>query len=162
MPIFQNILVPTDFGDASERAAAVALDLAEVSRAKVTLMHVVRLPPYYYTTYAQGLAWPTDELEGQARKELSAAVAKAKERYANVEGTVVAGDAWQRILETAKERGADLIVMGTHGRRGFSRVLLGSVAEKVVRLSPLPVMVVSAGESIQAKEKLIVEIAHRG
>jgi nucleotide-binding universal stress UspA family protein len=62
------------------------------------------------------------------------------------------GEPWKQILEIAKERMADIIVMGTHGRRGLSRVFLGSVAEKVVRLSPVPVMTVPGKTDRRARE----------
>ena len=147
MGSFDHILVPTDFGDASTAALERALELAAKLGSKVTVLHTTRLPPYYYSAYAEGLAWPVDELEGRAKKELDALVAKAKSRYPKIEGVLGEGEPWERILEAAKDRGADLIVMGTHGRRGVSRVLLGSVAEKVVRTSPIPVMTVSGGEA---------------
>lgn len=155
MNAFQHILVPTDFGDASDRALELALDLASKFESKVTLLHATWLPPYYYSAYAEGLGWPTNELEGQANKALDAAVTKAKARYPQVEGTLMAGEPWERILGASKERGADLIVMGTHGRRGLSHVFLGSVAEKIVRLSPIPVMTVCTEAERQAKEKAL-------
>ena len=71
------------------------------------------------------------------------------------EWAVTFGDPAQAILDTAKERGADLIVMGTHGRRGLSHVLLGSVAERIVRLSPVPVLTVSGKAEREAKEKAL-------
>jgi len=141
---FRHILVPIDFGEASESAFDLALELATKFEAKVTLVHVTWLPPYYYSAYAEGLAWPTDELDHMAKKQLDAAVASARVRYPNIEGALAAGEPWERILETAKERAADLIVMGTHGRRGLTHLFLGSVAEKIVRLSPIPVLTVSA------------------
>ncbi len=155
MHSFKHILVPTDFEDASEHALAVALNLAAKFDAKVTLLHATQLPPYYYAAYAEGLAWPTDELEGQARTALDDAGKKAKERYSNVETVLADGEPSYKILETARDRDVDLIVMGTHGRRGVSRVLLGSVAEKTVRLSPIPVMTVCAEEERRAKEKAL-------
>jgi nucleotide-binding universal stress UspA family protein len=150
---FKHILVPTDFGAASDAAVALALDVASRFGSQVTLLHATWLPSYYALTYAEGLAWPVDELEGEARQALDAALANARKRYPNVEGSLVAGEPWERILEAAKQRNADLVIMGTHGRRGFSRVFLGSVAEKVVRLAPIPVMTVSAEAERRAKEK---------
>jgi len=154
---FKHILVPTDFGEPADRALDLALDLAPKFGSKVTLLHATWLPPYYYAAYAEGLAWPTDELEGQANKELAAAVTKARARYTNVEGTLVSGEPWERILQAVTDRGTDLIVMGTHGRRGLSRVLLGSVAEKIVRLSPIPVLTISGKADQEAKEKALAQ-----
>jgi nucleotide-binding universal stress UspA family protein len=158
----KHILVPTDFGDASEHALAYALELAAKFDAKVTLLHVTALPPYFYSAYAQGLAWPTEQLEGHAKKELEAATKKAKEGYAKLESAFVVGEPSRAILEFAKQRGADLIVMATHGRRGLSRLLLGSIAEKIVRLSPIPVMTVSTEAERRAKEQLLAESSREG
>ncbi len=157
MKPFRHILVPTDFSDAANQALELALELAPKFEAKITLLHSTWLPPYYYSAYAEGLAWPTEELEGKAKQELDAACSRAKERYANVESVLASGEAWERILEAAKERAVDLIVMGTHGRRGISRLVLGSIAEKVVRLSPVPVLTVSAAAERRAKEEALAQ-----
>ncbi len=143
MTAFKHLLVPTDFGDASERALDVAIEIATKFDATITLLHATWLPPYYYSAYAEGLAWPTDELEGAAGRELAAAVSRARARYPKVAGKLVPGEPWERILEAAQEDEADLIVMGTHGRRGVARAVLGSVAEKTVRMSPIPVLTIS-------------------
>ena len=149
MSNIQHLLVPTDFGEASNAAIELALALASKLDAEVTLLHATWLPPVYYSTYAGGLAWPTDELEGEAKKELDELVAKTRTRYSKVNGTLVAGDPWECILAAATKHGADLIVMGTHGRRGIPRALLGSVAEKVVRSSPIPVLTTAATSTAQ-------------
>lgn len=146
MAAFSHILVPTDFGEASDRALATALELAPIFDARVTLMHATLLPPNYTARYIEECGTPTDDLREGARRELEAAVAKAKQRWSKLEGALLVGDPWARILEAAKEHGADVIIMGTHGRRGVARAVLGSIAEKIVRLSPIPVMTVSAHE----------------
>ena len=153
MKPIEHILVPTDFGDASERALDLAIDMAKGFDAKVILMHATFPPSYYYGAYAEGLAFPVDELESQAGKALDAAVGRAVRRHAMVARLLVEGEPWERILAVSKERGADLIVMGTHGKRGLVHAILGSVAEKVVRLSSIPVMTISAEAQRQAKEK---------
>lgn len=142
MPAFQHILVPTDFGDASERALATALDLAAVFGSQVTIMHATLLPPYTVPAEEE-VASLTYDADDPATKQLNAVVSKARQRYARVDGALMIGTPWARILEASKERDADLIIMGTHGRRGISRMFLGSVAEKIVRLSTIPVMTVS-------------------
>jgi nucleotide-binding universal stress UspA family protein len=81
-----------------------------------------------------------------AATELEDVRKKASHVYPNVEAKMVTGEPWEKIIETAREIGADLIVMGTHGRRGVSRALIGSVAEKVVRLATIPVLVARAEE----------------
>ncbi len=145
MTPFKHILVATDFSDAADQALELATTLAMTFQSKLTLLHAYSIPTAGYD-YAAGLLWPLDDLSRAAKKELDRVLAKAKERYPNVEGVLVCGDPWSQILEMAKTCGADLIVVGTHGRRGLSRVLLGSVAEKVVRASPVPVLTVSSKE----------------
>ncbi len=104
--------------------------------------------------------WPTDELAKAAKKELEASMtlAKTKANYSNIEPLLASGPPWEQILQVAKERGADLIVMGTHGRRGLSHALLGSVAEKVVRISPIPVLTVGTPDAGQAREKILAGV----
>ena len=140
MAPFRHILVPVDFGDPSERAVDLALTMASRFDAKVTLLHVSWMPAYYYATYAEGLAFPIEEMEVAAKKMLDDVLAKAKLRHAQTDSKMVAGDPWEQIIETAKASSADLIIMGTHGRRGVAHMFLGSVAEKVVRHSPIPVL----------------------
>jgi nucleotide-binding universal stress UspA family protein len=137
----KHILVPTDFGESSERAERLAADLATKFDAKVTLLHVwsVQMP-----SYAEGLTWPIDSIEAAARDALALAHDRLKEVHANTDSVLAAGVVWDQILETSRERDVDMIVMGTHGRRGIPRAFLGSVAEKVVRLSPVPVLTVAA------------------
>lgn len=159
MNAFRNILVATDFGDASAEALERALALAVPLGARITLLHVYSLPVANYG-YAAGLYWPVADLERAAQGELDGALAKIKERYGNVEGLVACGEPCPMILEAARLRNADLIVMGTHGRRGLSRALLGSVAEKVVRLSPVPVLTVSSREDRELKTSLEGATAH--
>jgi nucleotide-binding universal stress UspA family protein len=141
MITLKRILVPTDFGGTSARALGLAIELAEKLDAEITLMHAYVLPIAVYG-YGESLAWPTDDLEQAAQKALDHALATAKQRYSKMKGVLASGDAWAQILEVAKQSGADLIVMGTHGRHGVARAFLGSVAEKVVRLSPVPVLTV--------------------
>jgi nucleotide-binding universal stress UspA family protein len=143
MNSYRHVLVATDFGPAAETAVDHALMIAKTFGAKVTLLHCTWLPPYYYSAYAEGIAWPTSELEVKAKEELEGAVANARMIHSKVESMLVAGDAWTEICKAAKERGADLVVVGTHGRRGLPRVFLGSVAERVVRMSDVPVLTVS-------------------
>jgi nucleotide-binding universal stress UspA family protein len=155
MTSFKHILVPTDFGEPADCALDCAITLAAKFDAQITLLHASGVPPYAYSAYAEGLYWPTNEMAKEEKKCLDALIAKTKDRYAKLDGVVLAGEPWLAILEVSKSRHADLIVMGTHGRRGLSRVFLGSVAEKVVRLSPIPVMTISGVADREAKEKAL-------
>ena len=148
MELIKHILVPTDFGEPAERATEYALALAKKFEAKLTLMHVYSIPTY---GYAEGFAWPVEELGKAAQKALETAVAAVKQRSAGIESTLVMGAPWEQILLVAKQRAVDLIVMGTHGRRGLSRMFLGSVAERVVRMSPVPVLAIPGAEHASPK-----------
>jgi nucleotide-binding universal stress UspA family protein len=136
---FGHLLVPTDFEEPAEQALSLALKLAARFRSKVTLVHAERPP-----STAKGSRQTSPDFELNARTALDAAVAKAKATYENVDSLLSIGPRWERILEAATQTGADLIVMGTHGRAGLARVLLGSVAERVVQMSKVPVLTVSA------------------
>jgi nucleotide-binding universal stress UspA family protein len=156
MTVFKHLLVPTDFGEAAGRALELAISLATPSEAKITLLHACWIPPMAYAGLdTGGLYWPTDAIANAAKKQLEAAItlAKTKLGYPRIEPLVVTGSPWEQILSAAKTHGVDLIVMGTHGRQGMVHALLGSVAEKVVRLSPVPVLTVGAPAERQEGEK---------
>jgi nucleotide-binding universal stress UspA family protein len=159
MNAFRHILVPTDFSAAANHALDLAADLATSFDAKLTLMHAVTLP---VTAYAEGLYWPIDALEREARKMLDDVVAKARPRCPRINSVLTCGVPWELILGTAKDRQVDLIVMGTHGRRGLHRMILGSVAEKVLRLSPVPVLTCQASEgeetSVSTKDVSVIQV----
>jgi len=144
--MFRHILVPTDFGDASARARGIALELARRFDARVTLLHVWTVPS---AVYGEGLSWPTEALEAAAQRALDGELAASAKVHPPTEAKLRVGVPWERILESVKELDVDLVVMGTHGRRGLSRLVLGSVAEKLVRLSPVPVLTV--GEEPEEK-----------
>jgi nucleotide-binding universal stress UspA family protein len=154
MGSFTRIIVPTDFAEPADRALDVAISLASQFDGNITLFHASGLP-HANGSYADGLNWPANEMMKEDKRWLDALVVKAKERYVLIDGAVTAGEPWLAILALAKAQHADLIVMGTHGRKGLSRVFLGSVAEKVVRLSPIPVLTVSGTADREAKENAL-------
>ncbi len=132
------ILVPVDFEAASTKALATAKDLAARFGVEVVLVHVYQLPVYTYP----GLE-PT--LLPGFHTEVTAAAQRALNDLAqkeNARGVLREGDPSTEILAAAEELGAAMIVMGTHGRTGLSHLFLGSVAEKVVRKSQVPVLTV--------------------
>jgi nucleotide-binding universal stress UspA family protein len=141
MTIPRQILCPTDLTESSTGALDAAIELAKLCDASVTLVHVFEAPIYAGPPFMP----PIDsgpEIENAARAALDAAVVTAKTKLPSIVGVLRRGRTWEEILGAAKETNADLIVMGTHGRRGLPRAILGSVAEKVVRLSPVAVMTV--------------------
>jgi len=139
--MFKHILVPTDFSEPSQLALQYAISLAQKFEAKLSLLHVYGIPTVYYP---DNVSWPLEELGKAAQASLDHAAADARRVWPRTEGHVELGDPRDRILEYAKTCGADLIVIGTHGRRGVAHLVMGSVAESVVRMSPVPVLTVSA------------------
>ena len=135
-----NILVPTDFSACSEQALDYAVQLADRLDARVHLLSVIGVPSYGVPELGVGLTAPMmDNMIADTQRELDQLAGVRK----LVKQTLVrVGDARDVILQTADELKADLIVMGTHDRRGISRALLGSVTEMIVRTSKLPVLTV--------------------
>lgn len=139
----ERILVPHDFSETADAALTMALDLAAKLRARVTILHAYEAPTYVFPESVVATA----DLVGQIRGAAEEALANLKERVekpggVQVETMLRQGVAWSEIDRAAKELSADLVVMGTHGRRGISRALIGSVAEKVVRTASCPVLTV--------------------
>jgi nucleotide-binding universal stress UspA family protein len=137
---FKHILVATDFSECSERAVDLALELAQKFEAQLTLLHSWDAPAY---AYSGGLYVQVDivtPIEEAAVAQLDKATLELKRRMPNVKSVIRSGAPWEEILSAASELHADLIVLGSHGRRGLNRALLGSVAEKVVRMATVPVL----------------------
>ncbi len=148
MKVFRRILHPTDFSRASGAAFAKALALAKENRADLLLVHVL-LPstPFIGNGYVSPKTY--EELEVAARRgaerQLDRLLRKARSAKTRVKGLLVEGVAYEQIARVARRKRADLIVLGTHGRTGFSRFFLGSVAERVIPLAPCPVLTVGPG-----------------
>jgi nucleotide-binding universal stress UspA family protein len=144
---FRRILVATDFAESAERALACAVQLARRHGAELVLVHVyMDLPAYPEITAGQVVA-----IYEEQRAWIEAALER-RARAARGEGLLAravlrTGPAASTIAETAKDEGADLLVVGTHGRSGLDRLILGSVAERVVRLASCPVLVVKSAEA---------------
>jgi nucleotide-binding universal stress UspA family protein len=139
---FKHVLVPTDFGEAAGRALAIAVDLATKWGSALTLLHTYEIPTYAYPgamSVAVDLLTP---VRNAAQARLDKELAELRTRLPRADGVLAVGVPWQEIERTIRETHADLVVMGTHGRHGLDRVLIGSVAEKVVRLSSVPVLTV--------------------
>ncbi len=144
MSLFKHVLVPTDFGQSSKKALDVAIELAYILGAHVTILHTCEIPAAAYSGMAVAPVDLLSPLTDAAKKELDELVASLRGRCSACNGVLKVGVPWEEILRTVAETGADLIVMGTHGRRGIAHALLGSVAEKIVRMSPIPVLTVRA------------------
>jgi nucleotide-binding universal stress UspA family protein len=139
MDRFRHILAPTDLSEASQRGVDAAVTLALELDAWVTLVHVYEVPSYAYYVLGDG---STAEARAHAQRELDEVLARVRARFPEAEGVLRQGIPWRGILDVAKERRANLIVLSTHGHRRVQHALIGSVAEKIVRLSPVPVVTV--------------------
>ena len=134
----KSVLVPIDFSELSYEAIAPAKEYVE-SEANLTLIHV--LTPLHPADPAA--MWHTIDDEQRKQKIKAFLAEKLGEMgYQKVQIEVKLGDPSTEIVDFAKEIGTDLIVLPSHGKKGISRFLLGSVAERVVRLSPCPVLVI--------------------
>ncbi len=144
MAAFRKLLVATDFSPDAAEAVKVAVDLARVCGGEIVLLHVCQMPAYSFANGAMYI--PTPELVADILRDANRGLAMIKERIPDVavETVRVEGEPAADILRVAAERKVDLIVMGTHGRRGLRRWIAGSVAEHVVRAAPCPVLTVHA------------------
>ncbi len=138
----RNILVPVDFGEASGDALDLAIRIGAKVGAKLTLLHVFHVPPmaYSYDPTPWVVDWST-----ASRAQLDALAAATKRRHLDSESLWMEGDPRSSIIDAARDRSADLIVAGTHGRRGVTKILFGSVADRLVRTSPVPLITTTAG-----------------
>jgi len=141
----KKILVPTDFSDASKTAVDYAVTLAKPLGASVHLVHAFELP---VVGFPDGTLTITSDMASRIVNAAQEALNKLVDEYAKKGVTLTTSleqaDARDGILSAAEKERCDLIVMGTHGRRGIARALIGSVAENVVRRSSLPVLTVHA------------------
>jgi nucleotide-binding universal stress UspA family protein len=143
---FKRILVATDFTDSSKPAFEEAIELAQKNGAELLIGHAYQPPNM---TQADAVApgvydeWDRN-LRFRIEQKLQELVNDAKKNGILAKPLVLAGAPYEAIVEAAKENKADLVVMGTHGRKGVSRFFLGSVASRVISTSPCPVMTVRA------------------
>jgi nucleotide-binding universal stress UspA family protein len=150
MTQLKRILVPTDFSEHSERAAAYAVELAKRYQAEqVYCIHVSDIPADLLATSAYYMTGPSEQFIEQVRQEgrrsLEAFARKHLEGVP-VKTAFLEGRPFVEIIRYARENQVDLIVISTHGRTGLKHALFGSVAEKVVRKAPCPVLVVKRDE----------------
>jgi nucleotide-binding universal stress UspA family protein len=145
MSLFKKILVPIDGSDTADKAMRMALDMARESLASVRFMHVIDDDRYFssYEFSADLRTYAFDNAKKLLQNAMDAAAAlgvNADTQLINKPGQRLG----ENVADEAQNWGADLVVVGTHGHRGLGRVLLGSGAEQVVRLSPVPVLMVRA------------------
>ena len=149
----KKVLIALDYDPAAQKIAETGYALAKSMNAKVILLHVISDPAYYsslnyspifgYDSFSNlGIVQTTavEELKKAAKNYLD----KSKQHLGDetIETVIKDGDFGESILDTAKEMNVDIIVMGSHGRRGFDKILMGSVAEKVLHKTTIPLFVI--------------------
>jgi len=153
----KRIIVRTDFSEVSLEALDHAVELARQFRARLIVLH--SLEPLYFAAGSELYPFSTDvsvflrEQRRAAEERLARLRGALAKRRIDAQTILATGPAHQEIIDAARSRGADLIVMSTHGRSGFSHLFIGSVAEKVVRAASCPVLTVrprkGAGVSVR-------------
>ena len=145
----KNILFATDFSAASDAAAPIAIQIARHYGAKVYGVHVNRFDDY---TAAAPNAWAA--MAEAAEKETKEDAGRLNEQFQGIEHEAVIGEGniWEVVSNLIKEKEIDLVVLGTRGRTGLGRALLGSVAEQILRQAPCPVLTVSPHVNLWSDE----------
>jgi nucleotide-binding universal stress UspA family protein len=144
---FRHILFATDLSPASAKAFAQAVGIARANEAELVIAHAYQLPDFFPTDVCVTGTLYSDldeKVRGDAEKKLAALVKDARSQGIGARFLVLTGAPFEAIAEAARAVQADLIVMGTHGRTGASRILLGSVAARVITTASCPVMTVRA------------------
>jgi len=145
MVSIHKVLVATDFSEASDEALKYAKGLSEAFGASLHVLHVLEdLAAHAWTTevYVAALPGVHEEMERQARERLDQSLPAGERDKYRAEVALRVGSPFVEIVRYAREERIDLIVMGTHGRGAIAHMLLGSVAERVVRKAPCPVLTV--------------------
>jgi nucleotide-binding universal stress UspA family protein len=147
---FNKILIPTDGSENTKSAIAQGLELAKAMGSEVTALYVVDQASFVNFPMDATVVSIYSLLEKEGKEAVDYVVREGEKAGVKVEGKVVEGNPAKKIIEEAENY--DLVVMGTLGRTGISKLLLGSVAERVVRLAPCPVLVVRTASEAEEKE----------
>ncbi len=142
--MYDDILVPTDGSPAAAAAIDHAVDLAERYGARLHALYVVDATAF--ASVDAGSEMVVDALEQEGEQAVEVVREQGEAAGLEVQTTIVSGTAYRSIIDYIEAEGVDLVVMGTHGRRGVERFLLGSVTERVVRSADVPVLTVREGE----------------
>ncbi|NTU97491.1 MAG: universal stress protein [Chlorobiaceae bacterium] len=141
-----TILCPVDFSDASLMAIKYAREFAAATGASIFLLHIVEPVPMPPVDTSLNYVEIEEVLEKAAEKDLNALKNSLLSEGVKVDGTMETGKAADIILEKASKLNANFIIMGSHGRKGLNRLIMGSVADAVIRRSDCPVLIVKSGE----------------
>ena len=151
MTVFRRILVATDFSDASAPAVELAVELAKSWGAQLLAAHVYEDPRLPDLSFAHVRLYEEYEskVKADAARQLGEVAGRARSKGVETEELLLRGFADEAIVRAAGETAADLILMGTHGRRGAGRFFLGSVATRVIATAPCPVMTIRGRPSAE-------------
>ncbi|MDB5226711.1 MAG: hypothetical protein JWN78_904 [Bacteroidota bacterium] len=152
----KKILIALDYNPSAQKIAETGLKLAKAMKAEAVLLHVIVDATYYSSMYSPIMGYtglnPSDIMQVTDNSKITAAAQsfldKTKQhlKEETIDTIVKEGDFASSILETAKEVHADIIVMGSHSRRGLEKILIGSVAEKVLKDSDIPLFIIPTRE----------------
>jgi nucleotide-binding universal stress UspA family protein len=155
---YDRILVPIDFSEHSKRTVSYATKTASRHNSTIYLLHVFQIPDYVVTPYARRrqnsaeVQSHVDAAEQEARENLEAFAQELSVRGIKVKPFLRVGYPFDEIVLMAKHFDVDLIIIGSHGRGGLSRLLVGSTAERVVEHAPCPVLVVKGSRPVAKSE----------
>jgi universal stress protein A len=145
MKKIKNILLPTDLSEASLSAAEYAFDLAVKYNARVHILHVLEKTPPILTIRSLDLSEEkiVKSIEKEAKESLKKIIERIADEESDIVSAIVKGIDHEEIVKYSRDQKIDMIVIATHGRTGIMYTLLGSVAEKVIRYSKCPVLVIT-------------------
>ena len=149
---FKTILAPTDFSEPCLNATDLAVEMAIKYESALVIVHTCELPSSSYPGMALDLVDLLSYIETAAKQALEKELVRVRAKWPRATGLLKTGVVWQEILAAIEATKADLVVMSTSGRHGVAHLLLGSVAEKIVRTSPVPVLTLRAAQ-YQARPK---------
>jgi len=142
---FDKILLPVDLSESSPKIVPFATGMAEKFDSKIHILFVARVFQYFagiYVPHPSINSFENEIAEG-ARKSLEEFTRKYFKHPESITTAVVKGDAAEQIIKYIGDQGIDLLIMGTHGRKGLDKVVFGSVAEKVSKTTPVPIMLIN-------------------
>jgi len=145
MTTFETIMVPIDFSENAPKILATAVDIAEKFKATLSIVYVVQHFEDYSGFFVPHM--PINQFEGEmvesAEKKMASFLAENLKSNLPCNSTIIKGDVAEEIIDYAAQNDIAMIVMGTHGYKGLEKVFFGSVAEKVVKTSPCPVLTIN-------------------
>jgi universal stress protein A len=151
MAVFSKILVPVEYSEPCREALELAGALAAPASATLVVLHAWEVPSYVTDHVSPGGHSLFDMVRSRAEEEMKAFLSRAKlPSGVKVETRIESGEPAHVVLNGIRDTQSDLVVLSTHGRTGLSHMVLGSIAEKIVRLSPVPVLTVPSRGSQRA------------